>query len=165
MNAIKRIVPFPVFSLALFVLWLLLVQSVSAADVLLALCMALFWPRITRRFVERVSRPRRPLVMVRLFARVVGDMLKANAEVMWALLTRRSRDVHSRFVRIPLDLKDPGGLFVLAMIVTFTPGTAWAELSADRRELWLHVFSARDDEPVIAAIKGRYEGPLREIFE
>jgi hypothetical protein len=29
----------------------------------------------------------------------------------------------------------------------------------------LHVFSARDDRPVIAAIKGRYERPLREIFE
>ncbi|HEY8924244.1 MAG TPA: Na+/H+ antiporter subunit E [Polyangia bacterium] len=161
----RRIVPFPLFSLALFVLWLLLVQSVSPGDVLLALGVALFWPWIMRRFVESPSRPRKPLVMLELFARVVGDMARANAQVMWTILTRRSRDVHSRFVRIPLDLKDPGGLFVLALIVTFTPGTAWAELSADKGDLLLHVLSTRDDEPVIAAIKGRYERPLREIFE
>lgn len=161
----RRILPSPLLSIALFVLWLLLVQSVSLADLLLALGVALFWPAVTSRFAESGARPRRPIVMVKLFVRVVGDMLKSNAEVMWALLTRRASDIHSRFVSIPLDLEDPGGLSVLAMIVTFTPGTAWAELSADKRVLLLHVFSARDDGPVIAAIKGRYERPLREIFE
>jgi multicomponent K+:H+ antiporter subunit E len=160
-----RILASPVLSPALFVLWLLLVQSVSFGNVLLALGLALFWPAVTRRFAPSASRPRNPLVVVTLFARVLGDMLKSNAEVMWALLTRRPRDIHSRFVRIPLDLEDPGGLFVLAMIVTLTPGTAWAELSADRRALLLHVFSALEEEPIIAAIKGRYERPLREIFE
>jgi multicomponent K+:H+ antiporter subunit E len=160
-----RLLPSPLLSIALFVLWLVLVQSAAPGDLLLALGLALFWPAVTRRFTESTSRPRKPIVIVTLFLRVVGDMLKSNAEVTWALLTRRPSDVDSRFVRIPLDLKDPGGLFVLAMIVTFTPGTAWAELSADKRELLLHVFSARDDRPVIAAIKGRYERPLREIFE
>ena len=53
----------------------------------------------------------------------------------------------------------------ITIIVPFTPGTAWVQLSADRRVLLLHVFSASADEPVVAAIKGRYERPLREIFE
>lgn len=161
----RRLVPSPVLSLALFALWILLVQSVSTGEVLLGLGVALFWPAVTRRLADGTVHPRRPIVAAKLFGRVVGDMLKSNAEVAWTLLTRRSSELHSRFVSIPLDLRDPGGLSVLAMIVTFTPGTAWAEISVDKRVLLLHVFSARDEELVVATIKGRYEGPLREIFE
>jgi multicomponent K+:H+ antiporter subunit E len=152
-------------SIALFVLWLLLVQSLSAGNIILGVVLSLFWPAATARFADSVPRARKPIVMAKLFVRVVGDMLKSNAEVIWALLTRRSSDIHSRFVPIPLELSAPAGLTILAMIVTFTPGTAWAQLSADKRVLLLHVFSASEDEPVVAMIKGRYERPLREIFE
>jgi len=162
---VRRLVPSPTLSVALFLLWILLVQSVSAGNVLLGLCLALFWPAVTRRLAESGSRPRRPMVMAKLFVRVVADMLKANVEVARVLLTRRSSEIRSRFVPIPLKLKDPGGLAVLAMIVTFTPGTAWVELSLDRRTLLLHVFDARDDAVVTTTIKRRYEGPLKEIFE
>jgi multicomponent K+:H+ antiporter subunit E len=161
----KRWLRSPAMSIALFALWLLLVQSLSAGNIFLGVVQALFWPAATARFAESVRRARRPIVMARLFARVVGDMLKSNAEVIGALLTRRASDIRSRFVPIPLELSAPAGLSVLAMIVTFTPGTAWVQLSADRRVLLLHVFSASDDEPVVAMIKGRYERPLREIFE
>jgi multicomponent K+:H+ antiporter subunit E len=161
----RRFVRSPAMSLALFALWLLLAQSLSAGDVVLGVALALFWPAATARFAESVPRARKPLVMARLFVRVVGDMLKSNAEVIWALLARRPSDIRSRFVPIPLDLSAPAGLSILAIIVTFTPGTAWAQLSADKRVLLLHVFSASDDEPVVAMIKGRYERPLREIFE
>lgn len=154
----------PALSLALFGLWMLLVQSPSAGNVLLGVLLALFWPAVITRFADGAPRPRRPLVMARLFARVVGDMVKSNAEVAWALLTRHPSAIRSRLVSIPLELRSPAGLSVLAMIVTFTPGTAWVELSLDKRVLLLHVFSASDDAPVIAAIKGRYEGPLLEIF-
>jgi multicomponent K+:H+ antiporter subunit E len=161
----RRWFPSPALSLALFVFWLLLVHSLDAGNVVLGVALALFWPVVTARFADGVPRARKPIVMARLFVRVVGDMLKSNAEVIWALLTRAPSEIDSRFVPIPLDLRAPAGLSVLAMIVTFTPGTAWAELSVDKRILLLHVFSASNDELVVAAIKGRYEGPLREIFE
>ena len=160
-----RFIPSPAMSIALFALWLLLVQSLSAGNVVLGVVLALFWPAATARFVESGPRARKPIVMARLFARVVGDMLKSNVEVIWVLLTRRPSDIPSRFVPIPLELRAPIGLAILAMIVTFTPGTAWVQLSADKRVLLLHVFSASDDAPIIAMIKGRYERPLREVFE
>jgi multicomponent K+:H+ antiporter subunit E len=161
----KRILPSPALSVALFVLWVLLVQSMSPGNVLLGLGLALFWPAVTGRIENSPSRARRPTVMAKLFVRVVGDMLKSNAELAWVLLTRRASEVGSRFVFIPLDLEDPGGLSALATIVTFTPGTAWVELSVDKRTLLIHVFSARDEASVVAEIKGRYEQLLREIFE
>jgi multicomponent K+:H+ antiporter subunit E len=161
----RRLFRSPALSIALFGIWLLLVQSPSPGNILVGVALALFWPAATARYVETVPRTRKPIVIVKLFVRVVGDMLKSNAEVIWALLTQRPSALRSRLVAIPLDLSAPAGLSVLAMIVTFTPGTAWVQLSADRRVLLLHVFSASADEPVVAAIKGRYERPLREIFE
>jgi multicomponent K+:H+ antiporter subunit E len=162
---VRRLFRSPALSIALFILWLLLVQSLSAGNALLGLVLALFWVAVTARFAAGAVRPRKPIVMAKLFARVVADMLKSNTEVIWALLTRRPSQIASRFVPIPLDLRAPAGLSVLATIVTFTPGTAWVELSVDKRVLLLHVFSASEDGPVVAAIKGRYERPLREIFE
>ena len=100
-----------------------------------------------------------------LLARVVSDMLRSNAQVAWLVLSRGSRHAGSGFVRIPLELRDPNGLSVLAMIVTFTPGTAWAQLSADNRVLLLHVLVPHDEAGIVSLIKRRYEAPLREIFE
>src|ERR1044071_4244496 len=111
----RWLLPSPVLSVALFLLWILLMQSVSAGTLVLGILLAIFWPAVTARLRPAPVRLRRPLVMARLFCRVVSDMLLSNAEVAWAILTRRSRDIRSGFVHIPLELRDPNGLAVLAM--------------------------------------------------
>jgi multicomponent K+:H+ antiporter subunit E len=103
--------------------------------------------------------------MLRLFARVVAAMLRSNAAVARIILTRASRDIPSGFVSVPLDLKDANGLAVLAMIITFTPGTVWVQLSADRRRLLIHVLAIDDEAALVEGVKRRYERPLMEIFE
>jgi multicomponent K+:H+ antiporter subunit E len=162
---VRRLLPSPVLSLGLLLLWILLMQSLSAGTLLLGAVQAVLWPLATASVRPTPVRLRRPLVMVRLLGRVVLEMLRSNAEVAWAILTRRSRDVRSGFVRIPLDLHDPNGLAVLAMIVTFTPGTAWAQVSADHRVLLLHVLAIQSEADLVALIKRHYERPLMEIFE
>jgi multicomponent K+:H+ antiporter subunit E len=154
-----------VLSVALLLLWILLMQSVSAGTLVLGAALALFWPAVTARLRPAPVRLRKPFVMARLFCRVVLEMLRSNAQVAWAILTQRSSDIRSGFVLIPLELRDPNGLAVLAMIVTLTPGTAWAQLSADHRVLLLHVLAIQSEAELIALIKQRYERPLKEIFE
>ncbi|WNG14221.1 Na+/H+ antiporter subunit E [Cystobacter fuscus] len=161
----RRLLPSPALSVALLLLWILLMQSLSAGTLVLGAALALFWPAVTLKLRPTPVRLRGPLVMVRLFCRVLLEMLRSNAEVAWVILTRRSRDIRSGFVLIPLELRDPNGLAVLAMIVTFTPGTAWAQLSADNRVLLLHVFAIQSEADLVALIKQHYERPLREIFE
>lgn len=161
----RRFIVAPALSVGLFGLWVLLVQSLSIGNVLLGIGLALYLPIVPARLHIGGRSPRRPGLMAKLFLRVVIDMLRSNTHVVRALLTRRSNEIRSCFVRIPLELQDPGGLAVLAMIVTCTPGTAWAELSLDARVLLLHIFDTRNAELVVAEIKDRYERPLREIFE
>lgn len=161
----RRLLPSPALSMALFVLWVLLMQPSSAGSVVLGIGLALFWPAVTARLITTPLRLRKPRVMAALLLRAVADMLRSNAAVAWAILTRRSGNLRSGFVRIPLDLRNPNGLAVLAIIVTFTPGTAWAQLSADNRVLLMHLLVMEDEESMARFIKQRYERPLREIFE
>lgn len=161
----RRILPSPLLSLGLFALWILLMQSVSAGTLALGVVLAIFWPEVTASLRPAPVHARKPLVMMRLFARVVIDMIRGNLQVAIAILTRPGRDFHSRFVRVPLDLEDPNGLAVLAMIVTFTPGTAWVQRSPDGRTLLLHVLDVADEATLVRLIKGRYERPLMEIFQ
>ena len=161
----RRLLPSPVLSLALFLLWILLMQSLSAGTLVLGAVLAVFWPAVTEGLRPAPVRLRGPLVMVRLFGRVLFEMLRSNVQVARAVLSQRSRDIRSGFVHIPLELRDPNGLAVLAMIVTFTPGTAWVQLSADNRALLLHVLAIQSEADLMALIKGYYERLLMEIFE
>lgn len=161
----KRLLPAPLLSLALFALWLLLNQSVEAAHLLLGLVLALVIPLLTASLRPLPVRIRRPSVVLRLLVTVIFDSLKSNLAVARMLLKRGPRRYPSAFVPVQLELRDPNALAVLAMIVCITPGTSWAELSLDRGTLLLHVLEADDAAFIAAHVKACYERPLMEIFE
>ena len=160
-----RLFPSPALSVALFVLWLVLMQSLDAGTLLLGAGLAVFWPAVTAPLMTAPPRVKKPLVIAALVARVVYDMLLSNIKVAWLILTRPSHALGSSFIRVPLELRDPNGLAALAMIITFTPGTAWAQLSIDGRTLLVHVLVLETESSMAEFIQTRYERPLREIFE
>jgi multicomponent K+:H+ antiporter subunit E len=161
----KRWLPSPPLSFALFVVWLLLEQSLEATTLLSAVVLAIAVPLITKGLRPATVRMRKPGVALRLSFVVTFDMLKSAFDVARLLLTRRTSRIGSKFVQIPLDMRDPNGLAVLAMVMCLTPGTAWGEVSFDRRMLLIHVFDLDDEAAFVAMIKQRYERPLMEIFE
>lgn len=162
---IKRWLPSPPLSVALFVVWLLLEQSLEATTLLSALVLCVAVPLLTKGLRPATVRMRRPGVALRLSFLVTYDMLKSAFDVALRLLTRRTVDIHAKFVHIPLEMRDPNGLAVLAMIMCLTPGTAWGEVAFDRSMLLIHVFDCDDEAAFVAMIKQRYERPLMEIFE
>ncbi|RYY84730.1 MAG: Na+/H+ antiporter subunit E [Comamonadaceae bacterium] len=161
----KRWLPSPPLSLALFAVWLLLNQSLHPATLLMAAALAVAVPLITQGLRPARVRMRRPGTAIRLLGRVGFDLVRSALDVARLLLTRRTDDMHAHFVQVPLDLRDPNGLAVLAMILCLTPGTAWAELARDGSTLRIHMFNLDDDQAFIAFVKVRYERPLMEIFE
>jgi multicomponent K+:H+ antiporter subunit E len=162
---IRRWIPSPPLSAALFVVWLLLNQSLDAGTLLMALILALVVPLLTRGLRPAAVRMRRPVLALRLTGVVLRDMVRSAAMVARELLTRRTDDIPAHFLLVPLDVRDANALAVLAMILCLTPGTAWGELSLDRSTLLLHVFDLQDEQGMIRMIKDRYEKPLMEIFE
>ena len=161
----KRWLPAPTLSIALFAVWILLNQSLHPATLLLAALLALAVPLLTRSLRPKNATVRRPLVALKLAGHVMQDLLQSAWDVGRLLITRRTENIASHFIHIPLEMRDPSGLAVLAMIFCLTPGTAWAELSLDRSTLIIHVFDLQDDAAFIALIKTRYEHPLMEIFQ
>lgn len=161
----KRWLPAPALSAFLAVMWLLLAQSVAPGHLALALLLGLWVPVATRRMRPLQPRLRRPGVMLRLFAMVLVDIVRSCIAVSTIILGEPARRQRSGFMSIPLDLRDPHGLAVLSAIINSTPGTVWAEISADRQWLMIHVLDLHDEQWWRATIKDRYEKPLRAIFE
>ena len=161
----KRLLPAPLLSVALFVLWLLLNRTLGLGHVLLALMLALAIPVFTAGLRPVPVRIRRPGVALRLLLRVAGDSVQSNIAVVRLLLTPGRPRHTPAFVHVPLDMRAPNALAMLALIVCITPGTAWAELSRDRTTLLLHALDVSDTRAMAAQIKARYERPLMEIFE
>lgn len=156
----------PVLVVVLATLWLLLNESLSLAQVVLGIVLAVIftWGASTLRPLH--ARIRRVDTAVLLALVVIKDIVLNNLHVARIVLDpTRPRTLRSGFVRIPLALRDPHGLAALAVIVTSTPGTVWAGLSPTDDVLTLHVLDLEDEDAVIRLIKQRYERPLRRIFE
>ena len=114
--------------------------------------------------------PNRPRIRrwdlgVRLFLRVMIDIVRSNAAVARLILFRRSIPREAGFVEIDLSLSDPTALAILAVIVTSTPGTAWIDYDASRGRLLLHVFDLADPEVWRDTVNTRYAALLKEMFE
>ncbi|WP_339478785.1 MULTISPECIES: Na+/H+ antiporter subunit E [unclassified Pseudomonas] len=161
----KRLLPAPWLSLALWLLWLVLNQSLSVGHLLLGAVLGFLTPLMMRRLRPRPIRIRRPSMVLRLFLRVGREVLVSNLAVAWGVLNAGRRPPRSRFIKVPLDLHDANGLAALSMITTVIPGTVWSELALDRSILLVHVFDLEDEASFIAHFKATYERPLMEIFQ
>jgi multicomponent K+:H+ antiporter subunit E len=156
----------PVLAVGLLVLWLLLNRSVSPGHVALGLVLALGVAWASSRLRPLQPKFRRAQLFVALLAFVLRDIVRSNFNVARVVLgLRGGTELRSGFVKVPLALKDPHGLAVLAGIVTSTPGTVWVGHDAESSVLTLHVFDLRDEAASIAAIKEPYERLLLEIFQ
>lgn len=162
---LKAVLPAPLLSVMLCGVWLLLNQSTSIGHIALGIVLGLLIPIVTRGLRPLPVRVRHPWTVVKLACTVVYDTTVSNLQVIRFLLFPMLRQQRAGFVYIPLDMRDPNALAVLATICCITPGTAWGELSRDRSMLLLHVLEVDDPQAIIDHVKNRYERPLMRIFE
>lgn len=150
----------------LVVMWLLLNQTLALGHILLGTMLAILLAWATRYLRPLQPRFARPWLFVPLLILVVADIIRSNlgvARIVLGLVGERK--VRSGFVRIPLDMRDPHALAVLAGIVTSTPGTVWVGLDQGGKRLTLHVLDLRDEAEWVRWIKQRYERLLMRIYD
>jgi multicomponent K+:H+ antiporter subunit E len=156
----------PTFSfvwLALVAMWLALNQTLSLAHVLVAMVVALAGV-LGLRALQAPVEARRPMVALQLAGLVLVDIVRSNLAVAAIVIAPRARGRTAGFVDIPLALRHPAGLAVLACIITATPGTSWVGYDARSGVLTMHVLDLVDDETWRRTISERYERRLLEIF-
>ncbi len=161
----KRGLSLPLSALFLLLLWLLLNGTPTLGQFALGGALAVIVSLAGASMRPLRARPRRPLTALVLCVRVVIDIVRSNIAVAGIIFGSAQQRSNAAFMRIPLELRDPHGLAVLACIITATPGTVWAGLSPDDGSLTLHVLDLQDEELWTRTIKQRYERPLMEIFE
>ncbi|NMG33549.1 Na+/H+ antiporter subunit E [Azoarcus sp. TTM-91] len=151
--------------LALLVAWLLLNDTLSFGQVLLGALFAMLISLAIRQLRPLAAQPHRLHLLFGLLWHVLLDIIRSNIAVAAVILGANRQQPNVGFITIPLDMRDPHGLAMLAVILTATPGTVWTDLSPDTNKLTLHVLDLKDEAGWIRLIKDRYERPLMEIFE
>jgi multicomponent K+:H+ antiporter subunit E len=147
-------------------IWLLLNAELSAMSIALGVLLALLLVLTIAQLRPVRPRLRHVHLAIPLLATLLVDIVLSNLGVARIVLGLvRNRQVRSGFIDSPLELSDPHGLAILAVIVTSTPGTSWAGVAPDGRMLRLHMLDIRDEEEWIRSFKQQYERRLMRIFE
>ncbi len=160
----SRVVPYPLLMASLLVMWLLL-NGFTPGQLIIGCVVALLSGQGLAALQPVKPRLRRWDLLPKLLGIVLYDIIQSNIAVVSIILQGKRSQRRSGFVNIPLDLRDPTALAILAVIVTSTPGTAWMDYNSTRGTMLLHVFDLVDEEGWVDLIKNRYEFLLREIFE
>ena len=160
----RWLLPFPIASAGLFVFWLVLTQTLSPGQVLLGAIIGVFGGWAFALLDPPPMRLRRLGSFFRLAGIVVADIVRSNIAVAFIILGLGQRKWVSGFVEIPLDLRHPYGLAMLATIITSTPGTVWVDFNPANGVLTIHVLDLVEKAGWVRTIKGRYERLLLEIF-
>jgi multicomponent K+:H+ antiporter subunit E len=171
---LRAALPAPILSGLLLGAWLMLNQSLSLGQFLLGLLLAWAVPLLTHRQSaaydgrsqaenDRPVRLHRLAPAARLAGVLLLDILLANVEVARRVLGPEAA-LRPCFVWVPLRLRSPQAVALLATIVTLTPGTVSSQLSDDGLHLLVHALHCTDEAALVASIQARYETPLLEIF-
>jgi len=160
----KRFVPYPLFSLSLIFMWLLL-NGFTPGQMLIALAIAVVGGITMRKLEPEPVHLRRWWLIPLLLGRVLIDITKSNIATGQIILTGGRRKSRSGFLLIPLEVKSQTAIALLGVILTATPGTAWIAYGAKRNEILLHVLDLHNEDAWRTLIKSRYETLLKEIFE
>ncbi|THV16867.1 Na+/H+ antiporter subunit E [Rhizobium rhizophilum] len=157
-------IPHPLLSLSLLVMWLLL-NAFTLGHLILGSVVAIFggWAMASLR--PDKPRMKKWYLLPKLFWLVFADIIRSNIAVA-LLIIRGKRQKHtSGFITVPLEIAHPTALAIMAVILTSTPGSAWLAYDGRRKTVLIHVLDLIDEEQWVRNIKHRYERLLLEIIE
>ena len=163
-RAFYWLLPHPFLTLLLTVVWVLLQNEFSAGMAVFGLILGIIIPWGTSVWWPDTPTGFRMGKMLRYSVMVLWDILVANVEVAWIVLTVSNAKLKPAWIVVPLDLVQPEAITVLAGTITLTPGTVSADLSDKGHSLLVHVLHTDDADAVRDEIKTRYEARLKEIF-
>jgi multicomponent K+:H+ antiporter subunit E len=159
----RTLLPHPLFTGVLAVIWVLLNNRLDAGTLVMGLLLGLALPPLTTRFWPAAPPVGRPMAWLKLVGRLLADIVVANLSVAALILRPRPRP-RPAFVDYPLTVRDPVAITALSSLISLTPGTVSVDVSRDRRVLTIHCLDLDDEQALVSRIHQRYERLLEEIF-
>lgn len=164
-RAYQWLLPHPFLTLLLAVVWVLLQNNFSWGMAVFGVILGIIIPRMTSIWWPDTPQGFRLGKMARYSVLVMWDILVANVQVAWIVLTVPNAKLKPAWIVIPLELIHPEAITMLAGTITLTPGTVSADLSNEGHSLLVHVLHTDDPDAVALDIKTRYQDRLKEIFQ
>lgn len=136
----------------LTVLWILLWDSLSFANVLSGLAVAIAVLSIARlprlRTVDPDQRARvNPFAALWLVVFVLYKLVEANVILAWEIVTPRDR-IHTGVIAVPLRTQSETAMMLVANVITLTPGTVTIEAIGSPPVLYVHVLHLSEIDEV-----------------
>lgn len=160
---LRKYIPHPMLTIALWIIWLLLNNSLSAGQMILGAVLAVFIPWFTSGFWEEKITVYRPWSFVKFLLTVLYQIVVANIHVAKLILSSSDK-LQPGFIEVPIELTSPLAVSILANTISLTPGTVTCDLSEDKTHLLIHALHIEDAQTTIDEIKQLFEKPLQEIF-
>ncbi|MFN4101576.1 MAG: Na+/H+ antiporter subunit E, partial [Pararhodobacter sp.] len=110
----SRILPHPLLTLLLVAVWQMLVNYISLGTLVFGLILGIIIPLVTAPYWPDRARLKNPAMIVEFMLVVLWDIVVANIVVARTILFTRNEDMRSTWITVPLDLKTPEAITVLA---------------------------------------------------
>ncbi|WBU52729.1 Na+/H+ antiporter subunit E [Paracoccus sp. SCSIO 75233] len=160
----KRLFPHPYLSVLLVITWLLLVNEFRWGSLVFGIIISVVIPIMIAPYWPRASSMRAPGRLAVYALLVMWDIVLANIDVAKIVLFKPRDELKPAWITVPLELRAPEAIAMLAGTITLTPGTVSCDLSECGHALLVHCLHAPDPDSVVTEIKTRYEARLKEIF-
>ncbi|MFY0615066.1 MAG: Na+/H+ antiporter subunit E [Hyphomicrobiaceae bacterium] len=163
-RAFRWLLPHPYLTLLLAIVWTMLQNQVSAGMVVFGIILGIIIPWGTSVWWPDTPKGFRLPKMISYCFLLLWDIWIANVQVAWIVISVPNAKLKPAWIVIPLELRQPEAITILAGSITLTPGTVTADLSDQGHSLLVHVLHTDDPDAVRDEIKDRYERRLMEIF-
>jgi multicomponent Na+:H+ antiporter subunit E len=101
--------------------------------------------------------------IINLFGFFHKELVVSNLRVLWEVITPWQIN-RPGIIGVPLTAQTDLEIFVVANLISLTPGTLSVDLSPDRKTLFVHVMFLDDVEKVRADIKNGLERRVLEVM-
>lgn len=150
------------FTLLLALIWIGLTADPGPLNLLVGLALGLIvtrWlPSPTPTWAGLARLPK----LFALIAFVLKELVVANLRVAACVLDERR--IKPCVVAVPLRLRHPAAVTILAHLITLTPGTLTLDVSPAGDTLWVHDILEGDPERVRRSVQEGFERRLLELF-
>lgn len=93
----------------------------------------------------------------------IKELVKSCLMVARDCIAREPR-LHPAIVRLPIGAKSDLEIFILANLITLTPGTLTLDVAEDKSFLMIHSIYADDAGALVVELKSGMEHRVREVF-
>lgn len=115
-----------------------------------------------RRFFPGQFYGRRLLATFVLLVIFVKELFLSNLAVIKQVIKPRLA-IRPGIVALPIELKTPWEITLLANLITLTPGTLTVDVSNDNKMFYIHALDIEETEQVISGIKETFEKRIMEV--